>query len=134
MIRTLCSECKKKIKPNKEIKEMILKEIAELQLNIKEKIKIPEPLEIYTAQGCKKCGQLGFLGRIALFEVLSMSGELAEIILKDPSETKIIQEANRQGMITMKQDGIRKVLEGVTTIEEVLRVAEEIQSETKIKK
>ena len=50
---------------------------------------------------------------------------MAEITLKEPSETKIEEEAKRQGMITMKQDGILKVLEGVTTLEEVLRMAEE---------
>ena len=54
-----------------------------------------------------------------------MTDELADIILKEPSEREISKEAERQGMITMKQDGILKVLAGVTTIEEVLRVAEE---------
>ena len=54
-----------------------------------------------------------------------MTPQLSEIILKELSETKILEEAKRQGMITMKQDGILKVLKGVTTIEEVLRVAEE---------
>ena len=54
-----------------------------------------------------------------------MTPHLAEIILKEPSEAKISEEAKRQGMLTMKQDGILKVLAGVTTIEEVLRVAEE---------
>ena len=54
-----------------------------------------------------------------------MTDELAEIILREPSEAKIFEEAKRQGMITMKQDGIIKVLDGITSIEEVLRVAEE---------
>lgn len=69
--------------------------------------------------------QYGVLGRIALFEILSMTDELADIILKEPSEANIVQEGKRQGMITMKQDGILKALNGITTIEEVLRVAEE---------
>ena len=54
-----------------------------------------------------------------------MTDSLAEIILKSPSETKIAEEGRKQGMVTMQQDGILKVLAGVTTIEEVLRVAEE---------
>jgi type II secretory ATPase GspE/PulE/Tfp pilus assembly ATPase PilB-like protein len=54
-----------------------------------------------------------------------MTSELSDIIFKEPSEMKIGQEAERQGMVTMKQDGILKVLEGITTVEEVLRVAEE---------
>ena len=54
-----------------------------------------------------------------------MTKSLAEIIAKEPSEAKILEEAKAQGMITMKQDGILKVLEGITVVEEVLRAAEE---------
>ena len=54
-----------------------------------------------------------------------MTPQLAEIVLKEPTESKIKQEAKNQGMITMKQDGILKVLAGITSIEEVLRAAEE---------
>ena len=82
-------------------------------------------MQIFQPVGCKKCNQLGFTGRISLFEVLAMTKSLAEIILKDPSEARISEEALRQGMVTMKQDGILKVLEGITVIEEVLRAAEE---------
>ena len=60
-----------------------------------------------------------------MFEVLKMTDELGEIILRQPSELKISEEAKRQGMLTMKQDGVLKVLEGNTSVEEVLRVAEE---------
>jgi len=54
-----------------------------------------------------------------------MTPELSEIVLKEPTESRIKEEAFRQGMITMKQDGILKILEGVTSVEEVLRAAEE---------
>jgi type II secretory ATPase GspE/PulE/Tfp pilus assembly ATPase PilB-like protein len=56
-----------------------------------------------------------------------MTDALSDVILKEPSESNIMKEAKAQGMITMKQDGILKVLKGVTTIEEVLRVSEEKQ-------
>ncbi|KPJ71797.1 hypothetical protein AMJ50_00465 [Parcubacteria bacterium DG_74_3] len=125
LVRRLCDSCKKEKKPPEKIKDLILKEIAELPPDIQRDFKIPKTLKIWEAQGCKECGNSGFTGRIGLFEVLSMTEQLSEIILKEPSETKIFQEAKRQGMITMKQDGILKVLSGVTTIEEVLRVAEE---------
>jgi len=92
---------------------------------MKEGIKTDKSLTIFAAQGCQICNNTGFSDRIGLFEVLTMTDELAELILKDLSEIKIWQEAKRQGMITMKQDGILKVLQGLTTIEEVLRVAEE---------
>jgi len=125
LVAKLCPYCKKKVRPPKEVKDLILREIESLPQIIKKKVKIPSPFLIYEAQGCKKCNFRGFAGRIGVFEILSMTDELSAIILKTPEEQKIIQEASRQGMITMKQDGILKVLDGVTTIEEILRVAEE---------
>jgi len=125
LLRKLCQNCKKKIKPKKEIRDLILKEIDNLPEKVKKEIKIKEPLTIFEPVGCKDCHREGYSGRIALFEILKMTPQLAEIILKEPSEAKILEEAKRQGMLTMEQDGILKVLDGITTIEEVLRVAEE---------
>lgn len=125
LVRVLCPHCKKQIKASEKIKEMILKEIALLPPALKQNIKISKSLTIYEPQGCKKCKFEGYTGRIALFEILEMTSQLGEIILKEPTESKINQEAQRQGMINMKQDGILKVLDGVTSIEEVLRAAEE---------
>jgi len=125
LARKLCQNCKRKVKPKKETRDLILKEIDKLPEKVKKEIKIPEPLTIFEPVGCRDCHNTGFSGRIALFEILEMTPQLAEIILKEPSEAKILEEAKRQGMLTMKQDGILKVLDGITTIEEVLRVAEE---------
>ncbi len=125
LVRTLCLHCKKKIAPNKEIETLILKEIEKFPESIKKGIKLVKPMHIYQAVGCKKCDQSGYFGRAGVFEVLAMTKELSEVILKEPSESRITEEAKKQGMLTMKQDGILKVLGGITTIEEVLRVAEE---------
>ncbi len=125
LVRRLCPDCKKEKKPSEKIKELILKEIESLPLLIKKEINISKTFSVYEAPGCKKCNFKGYLGRIGVFEVLEMTDQLAEIIQKEPSEIKIKEEAFRQGMITMKQDGILKVLSGITSIEEVLRVAEE---------
>ncbi|MBU4299038.1 GspE/PulE family protein [Patescibacteria group bacterium] len=136
LVRTLCQYCRTKIKPQKEVEDMILKEVANFPEFLKtslqnpggfhrKEIKIPKPLYIYQAVGCKKCNEEGYSGRSGVFEVLTMTDELAEIILKEPSESKINEEAKRQGMLTMKQDGILKVLDGVATIEDVLGAAEE---------
>ena len=122
LVRRLCDHCKKKIKPKEEIKNLILKEIDNLPPQIEKNFKIPKPISIFKAIGCRKCNKEGFTGRVGLFEILSMTDQLSDIILKEPSESEIIKEAKRQGMIAMKQDGILKVLNGVTTIEEVLRV------------
>ena len=125
LVRKLCPDCKKKVKPNKEIEDLILREIDSFPPGAKKDIQIPKPVMIWEAKGCRKCNHSGYAGRIGIFEVLSMTDELGEIILKEPSEAKIAQEAKRQGAITMKQDGILKILDGTTSIEEVIRVGEE---------
>jgi type II secretory ATPase GspE/PulE/Tfp pilus assembly ATPase PilB-like protein len=121
LVRRLCDKCKREVKPNKEIKNLILEEVEKLPDEEKKNLKIPQNLKIYEAVGCDECHKIGFSGRIGIFEVLEMTKNLEEIILKEPSEAKIMEEARRQGMITMRQDGILKVLKGITTIEEVLR-------------
>jgi type II secretory ATPase GspE/PulE/Tfp pilus assembly ATPase PilB-like protein len=121
LVRRLCDKCKREVKPSKEIRDLILEEIEKLPEEEKKKIKIPQNFKIYEAVGCDECNKIGFTGRIGIFEVLEMTKNLEEIILKEPSEAKILEEAKRQGMITMRQDGILKVLKGETTIEEVLR-------------
>jgi len=125
LVNRLCDNCKAEIKPKKEIAEIILKEVENLPPQIKKGITIKKPFKIFQAVGCNKCNREGFSGRIALFEVLEMTDTLADITLKIPSIELLAGEAKRQGMVTMKQDGILKVLDGITTIEEVLRVAEE---------
>ena len=125
LVRRLCPDCKKQVKPEKAIEELILKEIEAIPPLIKKDIKVSKPLYLFEKVGCKKCENSGYKGRIAVFEILEMTKNLGEIILKDLSEAKIKEEAMLQGMITMKQDGILKALKGVTTVEEVLRVAEE---------
>ena len=126
LARRLCGNCKKKVKPKKEIQDLILREIENLPEIFKKEIGgVEKPVFVFEPRGCQDCQGGGFSGRIALFEVLEMTEQLSEIILKEPSEKNIGQEAKRQEMITMKQDGIIKVLKGETSIEEVLRVAEE---------
>jgi len=125
LLRKLCPYCKKKVKANKEARKKIIDEIEKIPSVVKKEIKIEKVLYIYEPVGCKRCNNLGYAGRIGIFEILEMTENLEEIILKEPSESTIKEEAKRQGMITMKQDGMLKVLEGVTSLEEVLRVAEE---------
>ncbi|GAG21629.1 unnamed protein product, partial [marine sediment metagenome] len=70
---------------------------------------------------CSQCGGTGYSGRIGIFEVLEMTKNLGAIILSQPDEKKIGEEAQQQGMLTMRQDGILKGLRGDTSIEEVIR-------------
>ncbi len=126
LVRRLCDSCKKEIKPHKDVAEIILEEINTMLPQVKKDIKMKIPLKIWKTKGCKKCNNSGFSGRIGLFEVLSMTAQLVDIIAKKPSEEEILKEAKRQGMVTMRQDGILKVLNGVTTIEEVIRATKQV--------
>lgn len=67
----------------------------------------------------------GYLGRVAIFELLPVTEKIAHLILQRASADEIQNQAIQEGMVTLKQDGYLKVIEGITTIEEVLRVAQE---------
>jgi type IV pilus assembly protein PilB len=129
LVRKLCPFCKEKVKPSKDVRDDILKDYASIPEIIKKqlpfKINSAQDINIFEPKGCKRCNNKGYLGRIGVFEILTMTKKLSEIVLKEPDETKILEEAKNQGMTTMKQDGIVKVLSGVTSMEEILRVADE---------
>lgn len=125
LLRTLCPHCKKKVSPSEKSRAYLLDRIKSIPLTLRKDIQIPDPLYIYEAKGCELCGFLGYLGRMGLYEVLPMTNELAELIVKDPSEAAILKLAQKQGMLTMEQEGILKILSGETTVEEVTRITEE---------
>ena len=81
--------------------------------------------KLYKGKGCQECGNSGYYGRVGLFEVLPVTDAIGRMILERATSTDIENKAKEEGMITLKQDGYLKVLEGETTIEEVLRVAQE---------
>ncbi len=124
LVRKLCDKCKKKIKLKTEIRTLILKEIEGLPEEVRKDFK-SELLFVWQAKGCKDCNDQGFSGMIGIFEVLKMTDELAELILKGISEKQLKLEAKRQKMTTIRQDGMLKALKGITTVEEVLRVTQE---------
>ena len=76
-------------------------------------------------KGNKECAGSGYYGRVGIFEVLPVSEKISRLILENASAAEIEKIAREESMITMKQDGYMKVLEGITTLEEVLRVAQE---------
>ncbi|OGZ93458.1 MAG: hypothetical protein A2528_02395 [Candidatus Staskawiczbacteria bacterium RIFOXYD2_FULL_37_9] len=125
LIRVLCSRCKIKIRPSEKVKNYITGKVKSMPAHAKSGVEIPDPFYIYEAKGCEICGFTGYSGRAGLFEVLSMSDELAELIQKNPLESLIYKAAQKQGMLTMEQEGILKVLRGQTTIEEVARATTE---------
>jgi len=122
LARCLCQDCKKKIKPSPDVKNVILKDLEGLPEKIKQEYSITNDFSIWEAVGCSKCGGNGYTGRIGVFEVLIMTKQLAEIILSSYSKESIEKEAKRQGMVNMRQDGVLKVLKGEISFEEMVRV------------
>jgi len=118
VVRKICPGCKTPRKTTEEIFKKIQSVIGTLK-------KLDAPPVLYFGQGCKECNNTGYLGRVGIYEVLVISEKIGRMILIRETSQTIEEQAVTEGMVTMKQDGFLKVLEGVTTIEEVLRVAEE---------
>ena len=125
LVRKLCPFCKKKVKASIEDKKFILDTIKKMPVSMQKKVKIPSPLYVFEPNGCEKCNNKGYSGRIGIFEIIEMTDNLSNIILKDLNKVKILEEARNQEMISMEEDGVLKVLQGVTTVKEIMRVTEE---------
>ncbi|MEK7138485.1 MAG: GspE/PulE family protein [Patescibacteria group bacterium] len=123
LVSLLCNNCKTQIDPPTPIAKEISDALKSVPAEIVSKYK--EPYKIYRAPGCDKCGKRGFVGRSVTMEVLEMTSELETIINSSPTSEKILVEARRQNMITLRQDGIMKALDGLLSVEEVLRETEE---------
>lgn len=121
----LCPHCREKVRPNKEIEKIIIKQMEDLSEQTKKYFTMPSEIFVYKAKGCPKCNMKGEKGRIGVFEVLKMTPGLEKAIIENPTVASIAQEAKKQGMITMRQDALIKALEGVISIEEVFRITEE---------
>jgi len=77
---------------------------------------------LHEGRGCQMCNYSGMKGRVAIYELMPITDELRQLILRDASSAEIRETAERQGMKTLRQAGLLKVLEGTTTTQEVLRV------------
>jgi type IV pilus assembly protein PilB len=124
LLRKLCNICKVKAEANQAEEFTIKQAIEEMPATAKKDIQKGSFQLFKPGEGCKDCGGKAYKGRIAIFETLAMTDELERIILGNLSEELLRKEAERQGMITMFQDGIIKVLRGVTSLEELLEVAQ----------
>lgn len=119
IVRTICSHCKESYVPLPQLLAEIKSILGTLFTKQDGEVKL------YRGKGCSECGNSGYLGRIGIFEVLPVSEKIAHLVLEHSDSATIEKEAIIEGMITMKQDGYLKVLGGITSIEEVLRVAQE---------
>jgi type II secretory ATPase GspE/PulE/Tfp pilus assembly ATPase PilB-like protein len=119
VVRKVHEACKASYTPDPKVIEEMKSTLGSLWQ------KSPESVKFYRGSGDKECGNTGYLGRMAIFEVLPVSEKISRLILERASGAGIEKVAREEGMITMKQDGYLKALEGITSIEEVLRVAQE---------
>lgn len=118
VVRKICLDCKERYVPQVEVLENIKKVLGKLYQGV-------EKFYLYRGKKCSKCNETGYIGRVGIFEVMPVSEKISRLILERPPAEQIEKQAIEEGMITMKQDGYLKAVEGDTTIEEVIRVAEE---------
>lgn len=111
LARRICSECKEPDKVN-------VQALLDIGVNPDE----ANTMKVYKGKGCATCGNTGYKGRVALYEVMVMRDELKDFVLNGASTSELKREAIRLGMQTLRQSAIKKIGEGVTTIEEALRV------------
>jgi len=117
LVRKVCPKCAEFEKFTPEISNKFKKELSSLK--IKKDLRIPK------AVGCQDCNFTGYQGRVGLFEAFLIDDEMEKFILKSPSIAALREEAIKKGMVTVKQDGLMKVLEGIITLEEVERITGE---------
>lgn len=119
LVRKLCGDCKKP----KAIEGNEKNEIDTILNSIFDKSIVPQmPANIFEATGCEKCNQTGYKGRIGIYEGMKLNEKINAIIDTNPSEDEIEKAGADQGILTLKQDGILKVLSGITSIDELQRV------------
>ena len=115
VVRQVCPSCKEIYSPPAEVVADFKKILGPL---------MPATPTLYKGKKCEACDGTGYQGRIGIFEVLPITEKIGRMILERSPSSKLENQAVADGMITMKQDGYLKILEGITTLEEVLRVAE----------
>ncbi|KKU70323.1 MAG: hypothetical protein UX94_C0008G0015 [Parcubacteria group bacterium GW2011_GWA2_47_21] len=118
LVRKLCEACKIYDNPSHAEKALLEKIVSNI---VDENQRIPVQ-KIYRSKGCPRCNNTGFKGRIGVFEAILIDGAIEEIILQNPSDKEVAAAARPQGIMTMTEDGVLKVLKGITSIEEVERV------------
>ena len=130
LLRRLCVTCRIKATANEAEQHIIEQALKDIPPEYLGDVAQSGPYTIYhpnTQNPCKECGGKAYKGRIAVFEMLQMTSELEKIILGDLSDTAMEEEARRQGMMSMFQDGILKVLDGICSLEELIEIAQDTQ-------
>lgn len=120
LVRKLCEHCKKEHAPTAEEKAMIEKILA----THPKPPHLPEHFVIYESEGCEKCTHTGFKGRQGVYEAIRVDQAVETAVINDPREHIILEAAKKQGIPTMAEDGIEKVILGITSLAELQRVVD----------
>lgn len=112
LVRMICPECKRVYNPASDSTERLFLGIMP-----------EEPVSLYKGIGCANCGFTGYLGRMGIHEVMPVSSRIRDLVSKHTPTDIISAAAAREGMLSMREDGIQKALQGFTSIQEVMRVA-----------
>lgn len=124
LVRKICEKCRASYPLTKK-EERVIHDQPFLKKMFVQKTEGLEVIRLYKGVGCKACANTGLSGRVGIFEVLEISERIKELVLKRSSSSEIMNAAISEGMTTMIEDGLEKVLNGVTTLEEVFRVTQE---------
>ncbi|MDI6606002.1 MAG: ATPase, T2SS/T4P/T4SS family, partial [Candidatus Omnitrophota bacterium] len=111
LVRKICSHCKESYSLKKDL-------VGNLKLGLAKL----EDLEFYRGKGCTDCFNTGYAGRTAIAEVLTLSASIRDLILNRAQEHVIKEQARKEGMKTLREEGVEAALRGLTSLEEVLRV------------
>jgi general secretion pathway protein E len=115
LVRTLCPKCRE---PHRALPEVIE------QMNLRKWVPQGE-VTLYKPVGCPECAGTGYWGRVCIIEMMEMTDDIRSLIMRHATSGEVRAQAIREGMETMFENGVRKSLAGLTTIEEVLRVTRE---------
>ncbi|OGH58924.1 MAG: hypothetical protein A2725_04220 [Candidatus Magasanikbacteria bacterium RIFCSPHIGHO2_01_FULL_33_34] len=122
LVRKICAKCRVSHNMNTEEKALIQGNLNIKEICNKKGYTDLDKIRLYQGSGCKICGNTGYEGRVGIFEVLDMNEDIKNLILKRASTDEIVNVARKGGMKLMVEDGMEKVFNGITTIQEVLRV------------
>jgi type IV pilus assembly protein PilB len=125
LVRKLCENCRSKA-PITEVEKAELEEVCASAMKLDPSINCHVPTELWHPGECEQCSHTGYSGQVGIHEILLINDEIKQLILNNSAPNELKVKAREQGMLTMREDGLLKVMQEITTIEEVHRVTQEI--------
>jgi type IV pilus assembly protein PilB len=111
LVRKVCQECKEEYKPSEEMREFLTLQGFTSEL-------------MYQGKGCDRCRKTGYSGRLGIYELLVMDDSLRDMVTRSPDVNHLRKLCRERGLVTLREDGFQKVIKGLTTVDEILRVTE----------